>query len=164
MPPGKLQRRLRHATLNLTMQDYVHLDVKALDAGLNLKPGDEGGPDRLPSRQLTLVRRRAENAPESVSVPVGGRSANPCYPVQFAATRGWCVSASNAGVPCDANPIPSPDSALRRDFLRVAATECEEMVSQEVPSWNQVRESLSELERLRARLDAQVSARSKHRL
>ena len=54
----KLQRLMRHATINLTKQYYVHLDVDALDAGLNLLPSVEGGPDRLPSR-------RADPRPEA---------------------------------------------------------------------------------------------------
>ncbi len=69
---------MRHATINLTMQYYVHLDVDALDAGLNLPPGVEGGPDRLPSRRADPRPEAAENGPESVSVPVGGRSAIRC--------------------------------------------------------------------------------------
>ena len=44
VPPAKLQRLMRHATVELTMRYYVHLDVESLDSGLSVLPGieDEG--------------------------------------------------------------------------------------------------------------------------
>ncbi len=41
--PAKLQRLMRHATIELTMRFYVHLDVQALDEGLSHLEGLEGG-------------------------------------------------------------------------------------------------------------------------
>lgn len=39
--PAKLQKLMRHATIELTMRYYVHLDVMALDDGLSLLGGVE---------------------------------------------------------------------------------------------------------------------------
>ncbi len=43
VPPAKLQRLMRHATIELTMRYYVHLDVESLDGGLAALPGIETG-------------------------------------------------------------------------------------------------------------------------
>jgi len=43
VPPAKLQRLMRHATVELTMRYYVHLDVDSLGAGLSALAGIEGG-------------------------------------------------------------------------------------------------------------------------
>jgi integrase len=45
VPPAKMQRLMRHATYEMTMRFYVHLDVQALDEGLSVLAGIElGGP------------------------------------------------------------------------------------------------------------------------
>ena len=43
LAPAKLQRLMRHATVELTMRYYVHLDVDSLDSGLKMLPGVEAG-------------------------------------------------------------------------------------------------------------------------
>lgn len=41
VPPAKLQRLMRHATYEMTMRYYVHLDVQSLDEGLSSLAGIE---------------------------------------------------------------------------------------------------------------------------
>ena len=41
--PATLQKLMRHASIQMTMAYYVHLDVAALDVGLSLLPGVEVG-------------------------------------------------------------------------------------------------------------------------
>jgi integrase/recombinase XerD len=43
--PATLQRLMRHASIQMTMGYYVHLDTAALHGGLNLLPGVEGATD-----------------------------------------------------------------------------------------------------------------------
>ena len=42
VPPAKLQKLMRHASIQMTMDYYVHLDVHALDEGLSLLSGTGG--------------------------------------------------------------------------------------------------------------------------
>lgn len=42
VPPATLQRLMRHASIQMTMAYYVHLDTAALSGGLGVLPGVEG--------------------------------------------------------------------------------------------------------------------------